>query len=251
MAHRAGSVVLIVVGMLTGGIVAGGGGGCAEDPTLATEAQALTWDQCAAGGGIDYTGNWIHNGVECRGACGGGCDSDACSDWSPCTNGTQFRTCYTMPFCQQHDKCYDCCRDNGYSILPGSQCALACDYNCLYQYHPPCRPQICTWVCDSYYGSGSGSNSSPTCVSYHQECHKDPADPANCGLQYTSTECAQLAGGYTNSFPEATMMQFNRSCTSCIPDGSCSAPPCGVGVDNCGNGCAHTYGCTGSGSNTY
>jgi hypothetical protein len=237
------------------------GVGCVEEsPALGTIGQALTWQQCSAGGGTDYTGDNGHSGSECRGACGANCDGDSCSDWSPCTNGTQFRTCYTTAFCQAHDKCYDCCHDNGMSTDFGSQCGAGCDANCLYQYHPPCGPQVCTWVCDASYGgggyggSGYGSNGSPTCVTMHQVCTPDPNDPPNCGKQYTESECAELAFGYTNDFPEATSIQFDRSCQDCVPDGSCSAPPCGVGVDNCGNGCARTDGCgggSGYGGSTY
>ena len=218
----------------------------------------LTWQQCAAGGGNDYFGATFHGDSECRGACGINCAPGSCSDWSPCTNGQQFRTCWTMPFCRRHDKCYDCCADNGYSTVPGSQCALGCDANCQQQYHPPCKyPQVCTFVSDANYGSGSGSgsgsNGSPSSLDGYWVCVQDPRDAPNCGKHYTLDECFELADGITDSFDsETSTMQFNRSCAaSCVPDGSCSAPPCGTGVDNCGNGCTRTDGCgggSGSGS---
>lgn len=62
------------------------------------------------------------------------------------------------------------------------------------------------------------------------------------------------AVGLVVSVASAVAIQFDRSCQDCVPDGSCSAPPCGVGVDNCGNGCARMDGCgggSGYGGSTY
>jgi hypothetical protein len=224
-------------------------------PTPDAAPPPLTWQQCAAGAGTDYTGQTGHLGSTCRGACGADCPSNACSDWSPCTNGQQFRTCWTTPFCQRHDKCYDCCHDNGMPTSPPglTQCGTGCDANCLYQFHPPCKyPPVCTE--EPIYGSGSGSGSNGAPIGFAEDCVADPRDAPNCGKQYTSEECInELPWGIMGDFPEAVTMQFTQACSpppACVSNGQCNAPPCASGTDSCGNGCFNAEGCNlGSGSN--